>query len=65
MAIKVDRTRDILDRLESEGHVQIMNSPEALAARDVINEFAEKIRREYLEKERLSLIEASQFVITA
>ena len=65
MAIQVNRTKEILDRLRGEGHVQTMDTPEALAAREVINEFAEEVRREYLEKERLSIIAASQFVVTA
>jgi hypothetical protein len=65
MAIQVDRTKEILDRLGSEGLIQTMDSPDALAARHAINEYAEEIRREYLERERLSMIAAGQFVVTA
>ncbi|OMP76274.1 hypothetical protein [[Flexibacter] sp. ATCC 35208] len=65
MAIQVDRLKEILDRSRDEGRLETMDTPDALAARNVINEYAEVVKREYLEKERLSIIAASQFVVTA
>lgn len=42
-----------------------MDTPDALAAKNAINKYAEEVRREYIERERLSIIAAGQFVVTA
>lgn len=65
MAIQVDKTKEILDRLKSEGLIKTMDTPDALAAKNAINKYAEEVRREYIERERLSIIAAGQFVVTA
>jgi hypothetical protein len=65
MAIQYNRKEEILTRLEAQGLVQTMDSAEALQAREAIDQLALEIRREYLEKERKSIIEARQFTFTA
>jgi hypothetical protein len=65
MAIQYNRKEEILTRLEAQGLVQTMDSAEALQAMEAIDKHALEIRREYLEKERMSIIDARQFTFTA
>jgi len=64
MAIQYNRKEEILTRLEAQGLVQTMDSAESLQAREAINQHVLEIRREYQEKERMSIIGASQLTLT-
>jgi hypothetical protein len=65
MAIQYNRKEEILTRLETLGLVQNMDSAESLQAREAINQHVLEIKREYQEKERMSIMGASQLILTA
>lgn len=65
MAIQFNRREEIFDRLEKEGKVLIMDSEEDLRIREATNDFVFKIRREYKEKERMSIIEAGEMILNS
>jgi len=64
MAIQFNRREEILNRLEKEGKILHIDSEEALRIQKEIDDFLSEIRREYLEKERLSIISASETILT-
>ncbi|PWV46594.1 hypothetical protein [Chitinophaga sp. S165] len=64
MASKINRREEIKARLFAEGKAEIMDSSEASEIRESINEYMELVKREYLQKERESQIEASLLVLT-
>ncbi|PSL30944.1 hypothetical protein [Chitinophaga ginsengisoli] len=65
MATKINRREEIIARLFAEGKAEIMDSPEAIAQRESLDEYMEEARREYLRKAHASQIEASRFIITS
>jgi hypothetical protein len=65
MAIQFNRREEILERLEKEGKVLTMDSEEDRRIREATDEFAFKIDREYKEKERMSIIEASKMILNS
>lgn len=65
MAIQFNRKNEILSRLEQEGQIQELDSVESLQAREAINQHVVEVKREYLEKERMSIISASKLILTA
>jgi hypothetical protein len=65
MAIQFNRREEILERLEKEGKVLTMDSEEDQRIREAMDEFAFKIDREYKEKERMSIIEASKMILNS
>lgn len=65
MATKINRTEEIKARLLAEGKVEIMNSPEAIAISDSIDEQMEQALREYKRKARQSEIDASRIILTS
>ncbi|SHN36794.1 hypothetical protein [Chitinophaga sp. CF418] len=65
MATKINRREEIIARLFAEGKAEIMDSPEAIATRESIDEYMESVKREYQQKAHASQIEASRFVVTA
>jgi hypothetical protein len=65
MAIQFNRREEILERLEKEGKILIMDSEEDLRIREDINDFVFKIKREYQEKERMSIIGAGEMILNS
>jgi hypothetical protein len=65
MAIVINRKEQIKAKLFAEGRTELMNSPEAAATRESINDQVELVKRDYQQKERESQIEASLLVLTA
>jgi hypothetical protein len=65
MAIIINEKAEILNRLNAEGKVKIMDSPDAMAIREEINNQMVKVSKDYQHKANLSQIKASEFTFTA
>lgn len=65
MAIQFNRREEILNRLEKEGKVLLMDSEESLRIKEDISNYVLEIKREYQEKERMSVITAGEMILTS
>ncbi|HEY8897541.1 MAG TPA: hypothetical protein VIM79_22100 [Niastella sp.] len=65
MAIQFNRREEILNRLEQEGRVLQMDSEEFLRNKEAFNDHVFEVKREFQEKERLSIIAASETTLTS
>lgn len=65
MAINLSKKAELIERLEAEGKITTMNSVEALANREEINNHMAKVIKDYQYKANLSQIEAAAFIFTA
>lgn len=63
MAIQFNRREEILTRLEKEGKVLLMDSEESFRIKEDINNYVLEIKREYQEKERMSIITAGEMIL--
>lgn len=48
--MKISKTEEIMARLREEGKVQIMNTPEDMAAIERMNKHMEEVRRDFIIK---------------
>jgi hypothetical protein len=64
MIERINKTQEIRDKLELEGKVTVLNSPEQQATITKLNEELAEVRREYKVKERNSFVTASKVVLT-
>lgn len=65
MIIKINRTEEIMNRLKKEGKVTYLDSSEHIQAMVEMNKALEDLKREYIIKDRLSQISASQTFLNA
>jgi hypothetical protein len=65
MAITISKKAEILERLNAEGRVRTMDSVEAIANREEINNQIVKVIKDYQHKANISQIKASEFIFTA
>jgi hypothetical protein len=61
---KISKSSEIIDRLQKEGKVTPMNSPEYMAKIASTNKYMEEVRRDYRNKECQSIIAASLVVLS-
>jgi hypothetical protein len=64
MAITISKKAEILERLNAEGKVRTMDSDEAIANREEINNQIVKVIKDYQHKANISQIKASEFIFT-
>jgi hypothetical protein len=65
MAIQFNRREEILNRLQQEGRVLQMDPEEFFRNKEAINNHVFEVKREYQEKERMSIIAASEMILTS
>jgi hypothetical protein len=65
MIVKINKTEEIRDRLRKEGKVNSLDSNEHIQAMVKMNKALEDLKREYLIKDKLSQISASQTVLNS
>lgn len=65
MAIKFNRRAEVLDRVKAQGKFNNMDSVKAGEIRNAINIHVTETKRDFVHKERMSRIAASQFTLTA
>ena len=61
----INKTEEIKNRLKSEGKVNTLNSNEHIQAMVKMNKALEDLKREYIIKDKLSQISASQTVLNS
>ena len=64
MAIQFNRREEILNRLQQEGKILQMDSDEFFRNKEAFNNQVLEVKREYQEKERMSIIAASKVILT-
>jgi hypothetical protein len=65
MATVINKTKEVIDKLNAQQKSQTLNSASDLANIAAINKRMEEVRREFQIKERESQISASQITFTA
>lgn len=65
MAIQFNRREEILNRLQEEGRILQMDSEDFFRIKEAINNLVSDVKREYQEKERMSIISASEMILTS
>lgn len=65
MIKRINKTEEIRNRLISEGKVSSLNSNEHIQAMVKMNKALEDLKREYIIKDKLSQISASQTVLNS
>ena len=65
MATIINKTKEVIDKLNAEQKSQTLNSASDLANITAINKRMEEVRREFQVKERESQISASKITFTA
>lgn len=62
---KINKTHEIITRLQNEGKVTPLNSAVDMAKIASINKYMEEVRKDYRMKESQSQISASQVILNA
>jgi hypothetical protein len=65
MAIQFNRREEILNRLQREGRILQMDPEEFFRNKEAFNDHVFEVKREYQEKERMSIIAASEMILTS
>ena len=60
---KISKTKKILTKLNKEGKIKVLDSPEDLNKIESINKYMEDVRKDYIRKSKQSEISASKLIL--